>query len=52
MAELSPARRHLAARDRASAPLRLPDERADLIMLLVAIGFLMIAAVGAWRGWW
>ena len=52
MAELSPARRHLLVRERTSTPLRLPEERADLLMLLIAVACVMITVVGAWRGWW
>ena len=52
MAELSPARRYLAARERGSTPLRLREDRADAIMMLVAAAFVVLAVVGAWRGWW
>ncbi len=52
MAELSSERRFVATRRRTAAPLRLSDDRADLVMLLIAAACILITVVGAWRGWW
>ena len=52
MAELSSERRFVAARQRTAVSLRLTDECADLIMLLIAVACVVLSVVGTWRGWW